>query len=99
MTYPYPTNITSFRDFIDYFNNVTAGWGVTLFLFSVFCVSFFSLKVYRTHQAFAGASFITFILATIFKVLHFIDTRVLLVSIVMLVASIVWLIIAEKIEY
>lgn len=97
--YPYPQNITSFEGFINYFNLVTAGWGMTLFLVAIFFVSFFSLKIYRTHQAFAAASFITFIAATIFRVLKFISTKVLLVSIIALVAGIVWLLVAEKIEY
>lgn len=99
MAYPLPQNITSFNDLIRYTNNLTNGWLMPLFLFSVFVIAFFSLKLYKTHQAFAGASFITFILATIFRVLGFISTKILIVSIILLVVAVVWLMFAEKLEF
>lgn len=97
MAYPYP-NSTRFVDFFRYANIVTGGWAMTLILVAVFFISFFSLKFYPTHKAFAGASFITLIGAIIFRVLGFITDRVLILAVICVVVAVIWLHFADRIE-
>ncbi|MEM2175194.1 MAG: hypothetical protein QXS37_01545 [Candidatus Aenigmatarchaeota archaeon] len=101
MAYPYPQNITNLKELIDYVNTITNNWFAPSFLFMIFCIAFISIKTlaYKTHQAFAAAAFITFIIATIFRILGFIGTNVLIFSIIALVVAIIWLFFAEKVEF
>ncbi len=97
--YEYPTNITNINDLFVYVNTITSGWAMTIFIFVIFCVAFFSLKVYSTARAFAGASFITLI-ATIFsRILGLVSDRILIASIVLVVVAMIWLFVENKVEY
>jgi len=98
MSFNLPENVTGFFDLVKYANSVTDGWFVTLLLVAVFFVSFFSLKVYTTPRAYAGASFITCILAIFFFILKLIDIKILVLSVIMVITAIVWLIYADKME-
>jgi len=97
--YEYPTNVTNFLDLLRYMNKVTEGWGATLIAIAIFFVAFFSLKTYPTPRAFASASFIAFISVLIFFILKLVDLKILIISILMVIAGIIWLIFGEKIEF
>lgn len=84
---------------VDYVNYVTNYWFAPLYLLAIFIVSFVLFKVYKTHQAYAAASFITFLVAVFFRVLGFIGDKILIVSIIVLISAVVWLWFAEKHEF
>jgi predicted membrane channel-forming protein YqfA (hemolysin III family) len=94
--YNYPTNITNATSLLSYGNSVTDGWMMTLVAFAIFCVAFFSLKVYSTARAFAGASFIAFVVVTIFRVLNLVSDLTLAISGLCLIVAVVFLIAGEK---
>ena len=98
-TYPDQGNMTGIYDLLIYANLVTKGWAVSLFIMAIFFIAFFSLKIYATHRAFAGASFITFVMSLICFILKLVSLKVLILSSVALIVAVVWLIFAEKIEY
>jgi hypothetical protein len=101
MVYPYPdgANMTGLYDLLIYANQITYGWAVSLFILAIFFVAFFSLKVYATHRAFAGASFIAFIMTVVCFILKLVSLKVMILSSIAVVVAIVWLVFAEKIEY
>ncbi len=58
MTYATP-NFTQFMDLFIFINNESAGMFGIMLLISLWSIMFFSMKYYRTEQAFATASIIT----------------------------------------
>jgi len=99
MTYANPTNITGMFSLAQYVNNVTDGLFWTLILIGFFAITFFSLKIYNTEIAFAGASFPFMIICILFGVMELIPTWLVMLSIIMAGASVVFLRVSNNKEY
>lgn len=84
-------NITRPYTLFQVTNEVTGGLFGNLILLAIFIVIFISLKDYRNSIAFATASFITTILAMLFRTMGIIGDMVMIVGIVATVASVAYL--------
>lgn len=101
MTYAYPENVTGILSGFQYANSVTEGIFATSIILAVFAVAFLSIKFggFKSQQAFAGASFIALIMSIGFLVLGLVAPVVLIVSVIVAVAGIIWLWFGDKVEY
>lgn len=85
------TNFTASRTLIDIaaFNNeITGGWFFILLLFSIYMVSFISMKGFRTEKALLAASFIGFLSGTILSVLNLVNPTVGLITFAFLLITV-----------
>jgi len=65
--FSYPTNATKMYQIFQYSNTVTNEWFGAVILIMLFVIIFITLKDYKTNRAFATASFITAVVAVLFK--------------------------------
>lgn len=63
--FPMPTNITGFSGLNVYLNTLTGDLWWTILTFVLFAVSFLALKKFTTEKALLGASYFTFVIATL----------------------------------
>lgn len=97
MPYPAP-NATNLVELFSYANTVTGGvfWNLILMgIFVVVYIALSSVKQSRTSNNFAGASFLTAVVALFMFVLGFILVLPLLISIVLAIASFILLVFSK----
>jgi len=101
MTYDYPENVTGILSGFQYVNSITEGIFAASMILVVFVVAFLSIKFggFKSQQAFAAASFISMIMSIGFLVLGLVAPVVLIVSVILSIAGIVWLWFGDKVEY
>ena len=97
--YDYPVNISNMSQLMIYLSTSTSGWFGTLIALAIFCVTFFSLKGYPTSRAFAGASFITFIVISFFRILGLVGDLVLISGILLVTLGVIFLIADDSKDY
>lgn len=101
MTYDYPTNVTGLLTGVEYGNSITEGYLGAAIIFAVFSVTLLSvvLSGRKPSVGLALASFISMVLSIFFLVLGIVSPYVLVISVILLIASIVWLWFGDKVEY
>jgi hypothetical protein len=87
---PYPT-ITTLADVGTYHNSTTGGAFGIVVLFVIWTVSFFALSTWPKPQAFAGASWLSLIVAIILQTAGWIDWFVTGGAFAMAALSVAWL--------
>jgi hypothetical protein len=86
------SNFTSANNFLDMSiasNQLVDGWLFVFAIMMVFTITFVSLKGYELRQALLTSSFVTFILAASLWGVGILGERSLVVSFVVLVASVI----------
>lgn len=87
------TNVTesyNLYDTANAVNQLTGGYYAVFLLFVVFAISFISLKKAETEKAFIVASFITTIVGILLLFIGFIDLKVFMFPLILLVGSLIF---------
>lgn len=91
MTYPMPENITRVEDLVPYVNSITNNYFSLSLLLMIWVVSFAGFKMYKSPEAFAGASFITAVASVLMFYAEWISGTYLAGTVLMLVISVIFL--------
>ena len=84
------TNTSSLVEQLQYTNDtLTLGWYGTLVLIGFFLVLFLMFKDYETKERFAGAGFLTTLVAILLKILNLVSEYVILIFILVTVGGII----------
>ena len=92
--YEPPTNVTTATDMINWLNGTTSSWLFQGILSSVFVIALVSMMRNPQNTAsksFAGASFITMILAVFARTINLIPTGFMTIWIVMVGLASIWM--------
>lgn len=92
----YPENVTGFATLMDYMNYSTDNYFGLLLLIAIFVVLFVSMKFYETDKALAGASFVTLIIAVLFRSLNIIGDIVLFALVILVIVSVVYIFLERR---
>lgn len=84
-----PTNITSWYGIFDYANTITNEYLGLLILMAFFVVIFISLKIYTTERAFVTASFLTMLIAILFRVMNFVSNKIVFLFVILTAIALV----------
>lgn len=99
MAYPLPNNtINSTYALVNYANNVTDGWLATLLLLAIVVVTFIALKGYPMDRALAVSSFSGLICAAFLTAMNLLNTKWLLLMIIVAAFGAVYLYINNQVE-
>jgi fucose permease len=83
------TNATNYMEIIEGVNQVSGGYYATFFLVALFLITFISLRRYDAKDVFLVSSFITCIVAILFKFANLVGWPVLSICIIAVVGSLI----------
>ena len=97
MAFSYPTNITGFFDIMKYVDSVTGGKYLGgLIILSIFAITFISTQKASTVNAFAFASFISFIASLLLFFMELIHISIFVFTIILVMAAVVVLFLKKE---
>jgi len=80
-------NITTFEEMLEVANEITDGLFPITIIISLWIIIFLGLSAYRKIEAFTAASFITFIIASVFWGMNMLNPTAIAILVVMTVAG------------
>jgi len=99
VTFPYPSNnMTGLISLIQHTNVLTEGFFATGVLIVIAVISIIITRGFGNERSFAFASFLCFLVGLLFRFMDIISNGVFYITVMALVGSVVWLVIAREQE-
>ena len=90
--YTMPSNVTSIEGLLSWGNGVTNNLLGSVFVFTLYTISFLALYKFGYRDAIIGSSFITLITSVMLFALNFVGSGILIVLVLLFAASMMWVI-------